>query len=531
MAAAVDQKIPAFENTSLDDITRVTDTLRATFRSYKTKDIQWRLVQLRKFYWAFEDYTPALINALRQDLRKSKHEALLSEINWIKDDCLYLIKNLERFTKDEPVSDVPMTFIMMKPRVRKEPLGMVLVIGAYNFPAQLSIVPLLGAVAAGCTAVLKPSEGAPATAMVLKKIVEASLDPSAYAVVNGAVDETTALLEVKWDKIMYTGGSAVGKIISKKAAETLTPVCLELGGLNPAFVTRNADIKLAARRLGWGKTLNAGQVCLSQNYILADRAVVPELIAAFKSTFKSFFPSGAKNSPDLSRIVNARHFARMKKMLDRTEGEIVIGGGMDEAQLFIEPTIVLANSPHDSVVREESFGPIFAILPYDSLDAAIELVNDLCHTPLALFAFGNEEETKKILDRTTSGGATINDVFSHASILTVPFGGVGQSGHGSYRGRASFDLFTHRRSVAQVPSWLDKFLRVRYMPYSPKELARLQSMSAGKPDFDRSGNRIRGLGYWFSFLTGFGAKTVKGALLRWIVALVAAVLAKKRGLI
>ncbi|KAG7111307.1 hypothetical protein HYQ44_009502 [Verticillium longisporum] len=146
------------------------------------------------------------------------------------------------------------------------------------------------------------------------------------------------------------------------------------------------------------------------------------------------------------------------------------------------------------------------------LDAAIELVNDLCHTPLALFAFGNEEETKKILDRTTSGGATINDVFSHASILTVPFGGVGQSGHGSYRGRASFDLFTHRRSVAQVPSWLDKFLRVRYMPYSPKELARLQSMSAGKPDFDRSGNRIRTLGYWFSFLTGFGAKTVKGVL-------------------
>ncbi|EEY18149.1 aldehyde dehydrogenase 3I1 [Verticillium alfalfae VaMs.102] len=521
MAAAVDQKIPAFENTSLDDITRVTDTLRATFRSYKTKDVQWRLVQLRKFYWAFEDHIPALINALRQDLRKSKHEALLSEINWIKDDCLYLIKNLERFTKDEPVGDVPMTFIMMKPRVRKEPLGMVLVIGAYNFPAQLSLVPLLGAVAAGCTAVLKPSEGAPATAMVLKKIVEASLDPSAYAVVNGAVDETTALLEVKWDKIMYTGGAAVGKIISKKAAETLTPVCLELGGLNPAFVTRNADIKLAARRLGWGKTLNAGQVCLSQNYILADRAAVP------------------RTALTLSRIVNARHFARMKKMLDSTEGEIVVGGGMDEAQLFIEPTIVLANSPHDSVVREESFGPIFAILPYDSLDAAIELVNDLCHTPLALFAFGNEAETKKSTSssrgapcsQTTSGGATINDVFSHASILTVPFGGVGQSGHGSYRGRASFDLFTHRRSVAQVPSWLDKFLRVRYMPYSPKELARLQSMSAGKPDFDRSGNQIRGLGYWFSFLTGFGAKTVKGALLRWIVALVAAVLAKKRGLI
>ncbi|CRK36324.1 hypothetical protein BN1723_004198, partial [Verticillium longisporum] len=189
---------------------------------------------------------------------------------------------------------------MMKPRVRKEPLGMVLVIGAYNFPAQLSIVPLLGAVAAGCTAVLKPSEGAPATAMVLKKIVEASLDPSAYAVVNGAVDETTALLEVKWDKIMYTGGSAVGKIISKKAAETLTPVCLELGGLNPAFVTRNADIKLAARRLGWGKTLNAGQVCLSQNYILADRAVVHAFL------FDLFFRAGLalRNAVDEEAKVN-----------------------------------------------------------------------------------------------------------------------------------------------------------------------------------------------------------------------------------
>ncbi|KAF6819566.1 fatty aldehyde dehydrogenase [Colletotrichum sojae] len=519
MSVALDVKIPEFTHTSTDDIYRVTDTLRATFRSNKTKDLKWRTIQLRKLYWAIKDFTPQLCDALRKDLRKCKHEALLSEVDWAANDCLYMIKNLEKFAKDETVEDVPLTYAALKPRIRKEPLGMVLVIGAFNFPVQLTLLPIIGAIAAGCTAVLKPSEASPATAMVLTKIFEAALDPKAYTVVNGAVPETQALLDVKWDKIMYTGSTAVGKIIAKKAAETLTPVTLELGGLNPAFVTKNANVQLAARRLMWSKCLNAGQVCISQNYILADRAIVEPLIASLNATLKEFFPSGAKNSPDFSRIVNNRSFQRIKKMLDETNGKIVMGGGLDEEKLFIEPTAVLVDSMLDSVMREESFGPVFAIMPYDTLDDAINIANQVYRTPLALFAFGNDQENQRILNEVTSGGATLNDAFFHASIATVPFGGVGESGTGSYRGRASFDMFTHRRSVAQTPTWLEKFIRVRYMPYSPKELTRLSRMTAGKPDFDRNGTQVRGVGYWMSFVVGLGAKGVKGALIRWIVAL------------
>ncbi|WYZ41878.1 hypothetical protein EsH8_V_000773 [Colletotrichum jinshuiense] len=520
MSLASDVKIAEFTHTSTDDIYRLTDTLRATFRSNKTKDLQYRILQLRKLYWAIKDFTPLLCDALRKDLRKPKHEALLSEIDWAANDCLYMINNLEKFAADEKCEDVPLTYLPMKPRIRKEPLGLILVIGAFNFPVQLTILPIIGAIAAGCTAVLKPSESAPATAMVLTKLFEVALDPKAYTVVNGAVPETQALLDVKWDKIMYTGSTSVGKIIAKKAAETLTPVTLELGGLNPAFVTKNANIKLAARRLLWGKSLNAGQVCISQNYILAERSIVEPLIQSLNASLKDFFPSGAKNSPDFSRIVNKRSFLRIKKMLDETSGKIVMGGGLDEDQLFIEPTAVLVDSMLDSVMKEESFGPVFAIMPFDSLDDAINIANQVYRTPLALFTFGNDQENQRIINEVTSGGATMNDSFFHASISTAPFGGVGESGTGNYRGRASFDAFTHRRTVAQTPTWIEKFLRVRYMPYSPKELARIQRVSAGKPNFDRNGVQARGVGYWLSFVTGLGAKGAKGALLRWVLALV-----------
>ncbi|TEA14027.1 Beta-apo-4'-carotenal oxygenase [Colletotrichum sidae] len=512
MSVALDVKIPDFTHTSTDDIYRLTDTLRATFRSNKTKDLKWRTLQLRKLYWAIKDFTPQLCDALRKDLRKCKHESLLSEVEWAANDCLYMIKNLEKFAKDESCEDVPLTYAALKPRIRKEPLGMALVIGAFNFPVQLTLLPIIGAIAAGCTAVLKPSESAPTVAMVLAKIFEAALDPKAYAVVNGAVKETQALLDVKWDKIMYTGSTAVGKIIAKKAAETLTPVTLELGGLNPAFVTKNANVKLAARRLMWSKCLNAGQVCISQNYILADRAIVEPLVQGLNETLRDFFPSGAKNSPDFARIVNQRSFQRIKKMLDETSGKIVMGGGLDEDQLYIEPTAVLVDSMLDSVMKEESFGPVFAIMPYDTLDDAINIANQVYRTPLALFSFGNDKENERILNEVTSGGATLNDAFFHASIATVPFGGVGESGTGSYRGRASFDMFTHRRSVAQTPTWIEKFIRVRYMPYSPKELARLQGMTAHKPDFDRNGVQVRGVGYWLGFVLGLGAKGAKGII-------------------
>jgi beta-apo-4'-carotenal oxygenase len=297
--------------------------------------------------------------------------------------------------KDDTNVDYAMQFTAMKPRIRKEPYGTVLIIGTYNFPVNLNISPLIGAIAAGCTVVVKPSEHAPETAAVLDEIIAKYLDPTAYRVVNGAVPETTALLNQKWEKIFYTGGEHVAKIISKKAAETLTPVCLELGGRNPAFVNKSANIALAARRLLWGKCMNAGQVCISQNYAIVDRRSVLDFIKHLNITYNEFFPKGAKASPDFARIINHNHFDRIKNMLDTTKGKIVMGGETDRDELFIAPTAVLVEDLNDPIIQQESFGPVWGIIPVDNLDSAIKLVNTVDPTPLSLVTFGSKEENAK----------------------------------------------------------------------------------------------------------------------------------------
>ncbi|KAK1920096.1 hypothetical protein P3342_002392 [Pyrenophora teres f. teres] len=337
-------------------------------------------------------------------------------------------------------------------------------------------------------------------AAVIEKIVRESLDPDCYACIQGAIPETTALLDQKWDKIFYTGGEMVAKIIAKKAAETLTPLTLELGGKNPAIVTKHADPKLAARRLLWAKTLNAGQVCLSHNCTFVDREILPAFIDEMKKQLQEFYPQGARNSPDYGRIVNQRQFQRMKKMLDDSNGKIVIGGTMDESDLFIEPTVVQISDVNDSMVTSESFGPLLPILPVANLDEAIKIANEIHDTPLGTYAFGTKAEMNKIIAETRSGGASLNDGFFHGSIPTLPFGGVGTSGQGAYRGKASFDTFTHRRSVT-TPAWIEGLMSVRYPPYTAKKQKEFTKMNDIKPNFDRQGRPI-GWGAWFMGLLG-----------------------------
>ncbi|KAL2016384.1 hypothetical protein VTK56DRAFT_3806 [Thermocarpiscus australiensis] len=516
---ATNISIPEFQTTPLETIPTIAGSVRGAFRTHKTKKLQWRLVQLRKLYWALEDYKPQIVAALRQDLHRSEYEALLSDLDWVKKDCMFMLDNLESFAKDEKLGSpmVPPTFSIMKYRVRKEPLGAVLIIGPYNFPVQLLLAPLVGAIAAGCTAVLKPSELTPACAMVVKELVEKRLDSSVFAVVNGGIPETTALLNEKWDKIFFTGSAAVGTIVAKKAAETLTPVTLELGGRNPAFVTKHANLALAARRLLWAKTMNSGQVCLSQNYVLIDKDVVDTFIEFLKQAYRDMFPNGAKASPDLARIVNQRHFQRLKKMLDDTGGKIVMGGEVDEAELFVEPTAVLVSSVDDPMMREESFGPVFAIYPVHSLDEALNTANLVHRTPLSLFSFGSKAENQRVLNEMTSGGATLNDAYFHASLNSVPFGGVGDSGWGAYRGKASFDCFTHFRTVAETPGWAEPLIRVRYMPFDWSQLRLLKWLTEKRPNFDRNGRVVRGVGYWTSLVLRLGGRGVKGAFLRWLL--------------
>ncbi|EHK27182.1 uncharacterized protein TRIVIDRAFT_175915 [Trichoderma virens Gv29-8] len=515
--------IPPLQFTALDDITAQYNKVRDTFRSGRTKDVEYRKQQIRRLYWAIVDNAELIELALNKDMGKSNFEANITEIDWCKQECLDAVDNLDKWIKDEGIPHMPVQFWAMKPHIRNEPLGVILNIGAYNFPFQLNLTPLVGAIAAGNTFVLKPSEISPHSAMVLKKIMDESLDPDSYICINGGIDETKHILEHKFDKIVFTGGRRTGTIIAQKAAETLTPVLLELGGQNPAFITRKGDLKIAARRLLWQKCLNAGQVCLSQNYALVERCVLNKFIDEVKKQYAEFMPQGAKASPDFSRIVNQGHFNRIKKMLDNSKGRIVMGGAIDESEFFIEPTVVLVDDINDSMVVEESFGPIWSIIPFDTLDEAINIANQVDPTPLALFTFGSDAENEKVLSSVTSGGATINDGFFHAMLNQSPIGGIGSSGTGNYHGYYSFKTFSHQRSIAKVPGWADKLLRVRYMPYSTSELKRHRRINGKKPDFDRNGQLVKGLKYWVTMLLSLGSKNAAGFALRWGVLIALAV--------
>ena len=383
---------------------------------------------------------------------------------------------------------------------------------------------MIGAISGGNTVVLKPSENAPYSAVVMQKIVAASLDPDCYACIQGGIPETTALLTEKWDKIFFTGSAKTGTIIAKAAAPTLTPVTLELGGRNPAIVSRKADPRLAARRLLWSKTMNAGQVCISQNYILADKAIVDSLVAELKVAFAEFFPRGAANNPDYGHIINLSSFQRIKSMLANTSGRIVIGGHTDEAKLYIEPTVVIVNSPQDSMIISESFGPLIPILPVDDLDQAIHIANSVHATPLGVYAFGSKDETNKILSQTRSGGASVNDGFFHGVIPTLAFGGVGDSGTGSYRGKASFDCFVHRRSITRTPGWMERLLAVRYPPFAgTNKWEQFRKMGVRTDvNFDREGNKISPGLVWY--VATLGAGSVSGGAMRAaVIALVVGV--------
>ena len=497
--------LPDFTHTPTDDISAIHNRVVNKFHSHATRPLAYRQKQLRSLYWALKDTEPTILEACKADLGKSAYEAYMTEVGWILNDILFMDKNLERFMKDEKAEDIGLTNMAMSPRIRKDPLGAVLIIGAYNFPIQLSLGPLVGAISAGCTATLKPSESAPNAARIMQHIVSQALDPQAYQVVQGAIPETTALLDCKWDKIFYTGSANVGKIIAKKAAESLTPVTLELGGRNPAIVTKNADLRLAARRLLWAKLINVGQVCVSQNYIMADASILPELLLQIQTALNEFHPKGTENNADYGKVVNTRQWDRLNSMLDSTSGEIALGGKRDRDTLFFEPTIVRVPSASDPLLKDESFGPLIPILPVQDLDEAIHTANAIHATPLGIYPFGSKLETDKILSQTRSGGASVNDGVFHASIPTLAFGGVGDSGQGAYRGKASFDCFSHRRSVTTTPGWIEGMLDVRYPPYTEKKMKKLRGMTDLKPGFDREGRERRGVVRWIlGLLVGKG---------------------------
>ncbi|KAH0987929.1 hypothetical protein GBA52_015106 [Prunus armeniaca] len=443
------------------------------------KSYEWRMSQLENIAKMLEEKEKEITEALYKDLSKPEVEAFISEIVTAKSSCNEALKELRQWMIPQKVNTSITTF-PSSAEIVSEPLGVVLVISTWNFPFLLSLDPVIGAISAGNAVVLKPSEIAPATSSILAKLVEEYLDNSAVKVVEGAVPETTALLEQKWDKILYTGSARIGRIVMAAAAKHLTPVILELGGKSPAVVHSDVDLQVAVRRIIAGKwALNNGQACIGVDYIITTKDFAPKLIEALKIELEQFFGKDPMNSKDISRIVSSTQFKRLAKLLDedKVSDKIVLGGQMDENQLKIAPTILLDIPEESQLMQEEIFGPLMPIVTVEKIEDSFDVINSR-PKPLAVYVFTNNEQLKKgFVENISSGGMLINDTVLHVSISGLPFGGVGESGMGSYHGKFSFDGFSHKKAVLYRSFSGDSSLR--YPPYTPEKQRLLKAVISG----------------------------------------------------
>ncbi|MFE9452814.1 aldehyde dehydrogenase family protein [Streptomyces sp. NPDC006739] len=423
--------------------------LRATFRTGRTKPVEWRTAQLRRLREMLTERGDDLAAALRADLGKSATEAYRTEIDFTVREIDHTLDHLREWLRPEPAPVPAHLGADADAWTQYDPLGVVLVIAPWNYPAQLLLAPLVGALAAGNAVVAKPSELAPATSAALARLLPAYLDTDAVAVVEGGVPEATALLAERFDHIFYTGNGAVGRVVMRAAAEHLTPVTLELGGKSPVFVDRDTDVEAVADRLARGKFLNAGQTCVAPDYVLTDPRTAAALETALVRAVEKLYGTDPATSPEYGRIVNERHFDRLSGLLD--SGRVVVGGGSDRTDRFIAPTVLADVDPGSPVMREEIFGPILPLVTVPDLDAAIAFINDR-DKPLALYVFSESETTRERIAAETSSGAVGHGLpLAHLTVSDLPFGGVGESGMGSYHGRYSIETFSHRKAVLVKP--------------------------------------------------------------------------------
>ncbi|GAA5037535.1 aldehyde dehydrogenase family protein [Streptomyces siamensis] len=427
----------------------VVSRLRATFRSGRTKPVAWRTDQLRRLREMLTSHGEDLAAALREDLGKSSTEAFRTEIDFTVREIDHTLEHLDGWLLPESAPVPAHLGADATAWTQYDPLGVVLVIAPWNYPLQLLLTPMLGALAAGNAVVAKPSELAPATSAALARLLPRHLDTDAVAVVEGGVPETTALLAERFDQIFYTGNGTVGRIVMRAAAEHLTPVALELGGKSPAFVDRDADLGTVADRLARGKFLNAGQTCVAPDYILTDPETARALEAELTRATEALFGTEPRTSAEYGRIVNQRHFDRLAALLG--SGRTVVGGDSDRETKYIAPTVLADVDPKSPVMQEEIFGPILPIVTVADLDEAIGFINDR-DKPLALYVFTDSDTTRRrIAAETSSGGLGFGLPLAHLTVSDLPFGGVGESGMGSYHGRWSIETFSHRKAVLEKP--------------------------------------------------------------------------------
>ncbi|MFI9756867.1 aldehyde dehydrogenase family protein [Streptomyces sp. NPDC051963] len=423
--------------------------LRATFRTGRTKPVEWRTAQLRRLREMLTENGPDLAAALHVDLGKSSAEAHRTEIDFTVREIDHTLDHLDEWLRPESAPVPARLGADATAWTQYDPLGVVLVIAPWNYPAQLLLAPVVGALAAGNAVVAKPSEMAPATSAALARLLPAYLDTEAVAVVEGGIPETTALLAERFDHIFYTGNGTVGRIVMRAAAEHLTPVALELGGKSPAFVDRDADLDVVADRLARGKFTNAGQTCVAPDYVLTDPETAAALEPALTRAVEKLFGTDPSASGEYGRIVNERHYDRLSGLLD--SGRVVVGGAGDRTAKYIAPTVLADVDPGSPVMQEEIFGPILPIVTVRGLDEAIDFINDR-DKPLALYVFSESDEARgRIAAETSSGGLGYGLPLAHLTVSDLPFGGVGESGMGSYHGRYSIETFSHRKAVLAKP--------------------------------------------------------------------------------
>lgn len=440
-------------------IVRLLDDQRRYFATGATLAREFRTEQLRKLRLGIERMEAEIAEALRQDLNKSHSEAYTTEIGQVLSEITLAIASLGKWMKPRRVRTA-MSHIGSRGYIRHEPYGSILIITPWNYPFMLSLVPIVGAIAAGNCVVLKPSELSSYTSRVLARLIGDTFDPAYIAVTEGGPEVSGMLLEQKFDYILFTGGTKVGRIVAEAAAKQLTPVTLELGGKSPCIVHKDADLKLAAKRIAWGKVLNAGQICVAPDYILVHEAVKPQLLELLASQLNELAGDVIANQGVFPKIINQRHFERIVSLIDPQR--VVRGGRSDESRLLIEPTVIDDVSWGDPIMQEEIFGPLLPVIGYADLPEAIARIKER-PKPLALYLFSSSKEIQEqIMDRVSFGGGCINDTIMHIGTPFLPFGGVGESGAGGgYRGKHTFEMFSHHKAVLKQTTWFD--LPIRYM--------------------------------------------------------------------
>lgn len=451
--------------------------VRSSFDTGRTKDIEWRIKQLKAFDRMLVENESTFVAALKTDLNKPLQESIMTEIDFLRNDIISILRNIKSWTKDQKCEASP-TSALDSAFIHPEPYGVALVIGAWNYPLQLSTSPVLPAIAAGNCVIIKPSEISAATAQALADLVPKYLDNDCVKVVCGGVPETTELLKEKFDYIFYTGSTQVGRIIGTTAAAQLTPCTLELGGKSPAYIDDTGDLELKVKRLVWGKCNNSAQICVAPDYVLCTKEVEQKIIPMIKKQLVEFYGETPELSPDYCRIVSSRHFSRLSSMLAATQGSIVVGGASSEETRFMELAVLSGVGWEDATMQEEIFGPILPIINVESPDEAIKMINTR-PKPLAMYVFTESKEVQaKFLNQTSSGGLLFNDTLMHITLEQLPFGGVGASGMGAYHGKFGFDTFTHYKPVMRrTLGWLgEKLGQFRYPPYNEKSIHTIRNI-------------------------------------------------------